>query len=204
MLSGRIADYLTARGFHYGWVVAGTTFLVMLATAAAMGAAGVLIIPLEQEFGWSNAAISAALAIRLLLFGLLGPFAAAFMNRFGIRAVTITALVMIAAGIAGSLVMTELWQLFALWGIVVGVGTGMTALVLGATVAVRWFEHRRGLVVGLMTASNATGQLLFLPILAGVSETLGWRTALALVIAALAVALVLAFCSCAIARPTSA
>lgn len=192
MLSGRIAAFLAARNVHYGWVVAGTTFLVMLATAAAMGAAGVLIIPLEQEFGWSNAEISAALALRLLLFGLLGPFAAAFMNRFGIRAVTIAALVLIAAGIAGSLVMTELWQLVALWGVVVGVGTGMTALVLGATVAVRWFDKRRGLVVGLMTASNATGQLLFLPILAGVAESMGWRSALALVIGALSVALVLA------------
>ncbi|MCB1502129.1 MAG: MFS transporter [Bauldia sp.] len=191
-MSSRMVDFFAARGIHYGWIVAGTTFLIMLATAGAMGAAGVLIVPLEQEFGWSNAAISTAFAIRILLFGLLGPFAAAFMNRFGIRAVTVTALTLIAAGVGGSLAVTEHWQLVLLWGVVVGIGTGLTALVLGATVAVRWFEQRRGLVVGLMTASNATGQLVFLPLLAGIAETIGWRYALATVVAALSVALALA------------
>ncbi len=169
MISSRIATMLAARGIHYGWVVAVTTFLAMLATAGAMGSAGVLILPLEQEFGWTTAEISVAMAIRLMLFGLLGPFAAALMNYFGIRVVTATALGITAGGVLLSLFMTEIWQLVALWGVVIGVGTGMTALVLGATVAVRWFDKRRGLIVGLMTASNATGQLVFLPLLASVT-----------------------------------
>ena len=138
-----------------------------------------MIVPLQQEFGWQTADISSALALRLLLFGFIGPFAAAFMNRFGLRRVVVTALLLIMAGLAGSLLMTEVWQLVLLWGVVVGVGSGMIALVLGATVATRWFSHRRGLVVGLLTASTATGQLVFLPLLAGLTEQLGWRAAVA-------------------------
>ena len=178
MISSSLAATLTRRNIHYGWVVAATTFLTMLATAGAMGSAGVMIEPLREEFGWTTAQISSAMAIRLVLFGLLGPFAAAFMNTFGVRQVVTTALVLIAGGIVASLFMTEIWQLMLLWGVVLGVGTGMTALVLGATVATRWFSARRGLVVGLMTASNATGQLVFLPLLASLTEAYGWRTAL--------------------------
>jgi len=192
MLSNALAASLARRGIHYGWVVAATTFLVMLATAGAMGSAGVLIQPLQQEFGWSTAQISTALAVRLVCFGLLGPFAAAFMNHFGLQRVVTAALTLIGAGIIGSIFMRELWQMLILWGFVIGIGTGMTALVLGATVASRWFEQKRGLVVGLMTASNATGQLIFLPLLAQLSETIGWRAALTFVVAILAVAFVLA------------
>jgi len=188
--SSRLAAALAARRIHYGWVVAGVTFLTMLVTAGAVGAPGVMIIPLEREFGWSAAEISTALAIRLALFGLMGPFAAALMNRYGLRRVTVTALLLIAAGLLMSLWMTQVWQLVLLWGVVVGTGTGLTALVLGATVATRWFTERRGLVVGLLTASTATGQLVFLPLLANLTETLGWRTALGLVTSLLAVALV--------------
>ncbi|WP_062116239.1 MFS transporter [Aureimonas sp. AU40] len=182
---------LARHQIHYGWAVVGCTFLTMLATAAAMGAPGIMLEPLQREFGWSNADISAAMAIRLAVFGLMAPFAAAFMNRFGIRRVVFAAIAMIVAGIAGSLFMTELWHLVALWGIVIGFGTGMTALVLGATVAARWFSERRGLVIGLLTASNATGQLVFLPILASLSERFGWRPALVLVVTVLLLALAL-------------
>lgn len=192
MISNALAAALAKRGIHYGWVVAGTTFLVMLATAGAMGAAGVLIQPLEQEFGWTTAEISSALALRLIFFGLLGPFAAAFMNYFGIGKVVTTAMALIGFGVVGSIFMRELWQMVLLWGVVVGVGTGMTALVLGATVASRWFEKRRGLVVGLMTASNATGQLVFLPLLANLSETIGWRAALTFVVVTLVAGFLLA------------
>src|SRR5882724_11231023 len=188
MLSNRLAAALGRRNIHYGWVVAATTFLTMLVTAGAVGAPGVLILPLQREFGWDTADISAALAIRLLLFGLMGPFAAALMNRFGVRRITLTALAFIAAGLLLSLGMTQIWQLIALWGIVVGVGTGLTALVLGATVATQWFSERRGLVIGLLTASSATGQLVFLPLLANLTERLGWRVALAVVCGALFVA----------------
>jgi MFS family permease len=179
---------MARRGLHYGWVVAAVTFLTMLVTAGAVGAPGVLIGPLQREFGWATADISSALAVRLLLFGLMGPFAAAFMNRFGVRRVASTALGLIAAGIFGSFVMTELWHLVLLWGIVVGFGTGLTAMVLGATVATRWFSARRGLVVGLLTASSATGQLVFLPLLASLTERVGWRSALVVVLVMLIVA----------------
>lgn len=191
MISDRLAAWLARRHIHYGWVVAAATFLTMLATAAAMGSAGVLIEPLQQEYGWTNAEISSALALRLVLYGLFGPFAAAFMNHFGIRRVVSVALLLIMGGIAASFMMTELWQMVALWGVIVGIGTGITALVLGATVAARWFTARRGLVVGLMTASNATGQLLFLPLVADLTQHYGWRPALVLVISILFAAMLL-------------
>lgn len=191
MLAAHVAGWMARRNLHYGWVVATATFLTMLATAGAMGSAGVMIQPLHREFGWDIADISTAMAVRLVLFGLLGPFAAAFMNHFGVRQVVSTALLLIMSGIVASFFMTELWQLLLLWGVVVGVGTGMTALVLGATVATRWFSKRRGLVVGLMTASNATGQLVFLPLLAALTEAYGWRTALTLSVTVIATAMVL-------------
>ncbi|WP_158745361.1 MFS transporter [Acidisphaera sp. L21] len=190
MLSTFLAPALARRNIHYGWAVAAATFLTMLVTAAAVGAPGVLIVPLQQEFGWSTQQISAALAIRLILFGLLGPFAAAFMNRFGVRSVVVFALGLIMAGMLGSLAMTQVWQLILLWGIVVGTGTGLTAMVLGATVATRWFTHRRGLVVGLLSASSATGQLAFLPLMAELTARFGWRVALLFVCALLATAIV--------------
>ncbi|SFJ37735.1 Predicted arabinose efflux permease, MFS family [Bosea sp. OK403] len=185
-----LAKLLARRGIHYGWVVAAVTFLTMLVTAGAVGAPGVLITPLQREFGWATSDISSALAVRLMLFGLMGPFAAAFMNRFGLRRVASVALTLIGSGILGSFFMTQLWHLVLLWGIVVGLGTGLTAMVLGATVATRWFSHRRGLVLGLLTASTATGQLVFLPLLASLTEQVGWRSALVFVLAMLVVAVV--------------
>src|SRR6478609_1138207 len=118
-MSNRLAAALDRRNVHYGWVVAGVTFLTMLVTAAAMGAPGVLIVPLEKEFGWTTSEISAALALRILLYGLLGPFAAAFMNRFGVRRVVVAALGLISCGFILSLGMTTLWQLMLLWGVVI-------------------------------------------------------------------------------------
>jgi MFS family permease len=192
MISSPLAAALARRKIHYGWVVVAVTFLTMLVTAGAMGAPGVLIVPLQHEFGWDNAQISSALALRLLLFGLFGPFAAAFMNRFGLRRVMICAATLIAGGLLLSLAMTQVWQLVLLWGVVVGVGSGLTAVVLAATVATRWFTHRRGLVVGLLTASNATGQLVFLPLIANLTDHFGWRFALIVVCALLAAAALLA------------
>ena len=186
MMSSRLAAALARRRVHYGWMIAGVTFLTMLVTAGAVGAPGVLILPLQKEFGWQNAEISSALGIRFLLFGLMAPFAAALINRFGMRRIALSALLLIAAGLLLSLAMTRVWQLVLLWGVVIGLGTGLTALVLGVTVATRWFSTQRGLVTGLLTASSATGQLLFLPLLASVSERLGWRPAVAMVCGALA------------------
>jgi sugar phosphate permease len=188
LLSTRLASVLAGRGIHYAWLVVATTFLTMLVTAGAVGAPGVLLLPLQREFGWSTAAISAALAIRLMLFGLMGPFAAAFINRYGVRKVALAALGLICTGLGLSMLMSRLWELILLWGVVVGLGTGLTALVLAATIAARWFNTRRGLIVGLLTASSATGQLIFLPLLATVASRTGWRSALLIVCALLGAA----------------
>jgi MFS family permease len=192
MPSAALAAAFARRKIHYGWIIVGVTLLTTVVTAAAMSTPGVLIVPLEQEFGWNDAQISSALAIRLMLFGLFGPFAAAFMNRYGVRAVMVSAVILISAGFIASLAMTQIWQLVLLWGIVVGVGTGLTAMVLAVTVATRWFNHRRGLVMGIFAASNATGQLLFLPVIAQMATSYGWRMALVVVCCMLAFAGVVA------------
>jgi MFS family permease len=187
-ISSRVANRMARRGTHYGWTVAAVTFLTMLVVAGAVGAPGVFILPLQKEFGWNAADISGALAIRFLLFGAMGPFAAAFMNRFGVRRMMLISLGIVMGGMMLSLVMTQLWQLFLLWGVIIGLGTGMTAMVLGATVATRWFSQRRGLVMGLLSASTATGQLAFLPLLAGLTEAWGWRAAMLLICGAILLA----------------
>lgn len=178
MLSTLLAPSLARLGIHYGWAVVAVAFLTMLATAAAMGMPGVLLLPLKNEFGWDLGAISGALALRLILYGLVAPFAAALMQRYGIRAVVGTALALIVLGLVLATRMTALWQLWVTWGIMLGLSTGVTANVLGATIATRWFTKRRGLVVGLLSASSATGQLLFLPIAAWLSDNMGWRLAM--------------------------
>ncbi len=188
MVSTALASTLARRNIHYGWIIVAATFLTMLVTAGAMGAPGVLIKPLQDEFGWETSQISSALAIRLILFGLMGPFAAAFMNYFGVRKVIVFALGLIGAGFIGSLFMTSLWQLLVLWGIVVGFGTGLTAMVLAATVSARWFTKHRGLVVGMLSASSATGQLVFLPLMAELTERYGWRSTVFFVCAMIMVA----------------
>jgi MFS family permease len=188
LISNWLSSALARRNIHYGWVMVGVTFLTALITAGAVGAPGVFIIPLQREFGWSTAEISSALSIRFVLFGLMAPFAAALMNRYGLRNVALSALLIVASALLASLAMTKVWHLLLLWGVVIGIGTGMTALVLGATIAARWFNARRGLVVGILTASVATGQLVFLPMLASVTERFGWRVALSIVCAMLGVA----------------
>jgi MFS family permease len=188
MISDRLSAALSRRNIHYAWVMVGVTFFTSLISAGTVGAPGVFIVPLQQEFGWTTAEVSSALSIRFILFGLMAPFAAALLNRYGLRNVTLSALLIVASALMTSLAMTKLWQLILLWGVVIGIGTGMTALVLGATIAARWFAARRGLVVGILTASVATGQLLFLPLLAAITERMGWRIALALMCVMLAVA----------------
>jgi MFS family permease len=188
MISNWLSATLARRNIHYGWVMVGVTFLTALVSAGAVGAPGVFIVPLQKEFGWSTAEISSALSIRFVLFGLMAPFAAALMNRYGLRNVTLSALVIVVSALVLSLAMTQVWQLILLWGVVVGIGTGMTALVLGATVAARWFTARRGLVVGILTASSATGQLIFLPLLASVTDHMGWRVGLGMMCVMLGIA----------------
>jgi MFS family permease len=177
MFAATLAPALNRRGLHYSFVMAAVTFVTMIATAASMGMPGVLMVPLEKEFHWDAASISGALALRLFLFGALAPFAAALMQRYGYRRVVCAALACIVAGLVSAAFMTQLWQLWLCWGLLVGVGTGLTAMVLAASVANSWFVARRGLVLGVLTASNATGQLLFLPVAAWLAEVVGWRLA---------------------------
>jgi sugar phosphate permease len=180
---------------HYAWVVALVTFLVLLVTAGIRATPGLLIVPLETEFGWSRAAISAAVAINLALFGLIGPFAASAMDRWGMRRLVLTAAALLAASVGLTTQMHSQWQMTLLWGVCVGTGTGVTSMVLAAVVATRWFDARRGTVLGALSAANATGQLVFLPFLASVVERQGWRAA-ALIVSGAAVvvfAVVLAF-----------
>jgi len=195
MPAQRLAAFLDRFGIHYAWVVAGAIFLTALTTAGAVGIPGALILPMGREFGWDTAEISSALGLRLALFGLMAPFAAALIERYGIRPVVMAAILLIIGGLAGALVMTRVWQLILFWGVAVGVGTGMTALVLSAIVANRWFSAHRGLALGLLTASSATGQLVFLPLAAWLADHWGWRAALlpAVISLALAAILVLLF-----------
>jgi MFS family permease len=187
MISNWLSAALSRHNIHYGWVMVGVTFFTALISAGTVGAPGVFIVPLQHEFGWTTAEISSALSIRFILFGLMAPFAAALLNRYGLRNMTLLAQLIVASALIASLGMTQLWQLMLLWGVVIGIGTGMTALVLGATIATRWFVARRGLVVGILTASVATGQLVFLPLLAHLTDRFGWRTALGLICVMLAV-----------------
>ncbi len=178
-----------ARRFHYAWVIAAVTFVALMGAAGFRATPSVLIVPLQNEFGWNRAVISIAVSINLVLFGLTGPFAAALMDRFGLRVVTVGALITVASGALLTTVMNSPWQLYLLWGVVVGLGTGCMASVLAATVASRWFVQRRGLVLGALTAAGATGQLIFLPGLGYLAQNVGWRyAAVAVAIGAIAVA----------------
>lgn len=173
---------------HYAWIAAGVTFVTLLAAAGARATPGVILLPLGNEFQWSRATVSSIVSINIFLYGLMGPFAAALYQRFGLRRTMMAAMTMLAAGYGLSTLATHYWQFVVLWGFVVGIGSGLAAAVLGAAVATRWFTQRRGLVMGLLTASTATGQLIFLPSLATVVTEKGWRGApLVVAVAALAV-----------------
>src|SRR3989475_6331443 len=148
---------------HYAWVIAAVTFIALMGAAGFRATPSILIVPLQNEFGWNRAVISVAVSINLILFGLTGPFAAALMDRFGLRAVTVGALITVATGALLTTVMNAPWQLYLLWGVVVGLGTGCMASVLAASVAGRWFVHRRGLVLGALTAPRAARPRDFLP-----------------------------------------
>jgi MFS family permease len=169
---------------HYAWVVAGVAFLALLLTAASSRSVSVMIVPVEHEFGWSRTMVSAAVSVNLFLFGLMGPFAAAIIEWLGVRITMTLSLALIAAGLGLTPLMTQPWHLVLLWGVVLGCGTGMSAVVLAAIIVNRWFAERRGLVMGLLTASNATGQLIFLPPLAYIVEQSGWRMATLVVVLA--------------------
>jgi predicted MFS family arabinose efflux permease len=180
---------MSRRTVHRAWVVAAVAFVAIVGAAGFRAVPGVLIHPLHQEFGWSVGTISAAVSVNLMLFGLTAPFAAALMDRFGMRRVVACALTLVAVGSGLSVFVTSSWQLVLCWGVLIGLGTGSMALAFVATVTGRWFVRHRGLVTGVLTAGSATGQLVFLPVTAALVESRGWRTAV-LVVSAVAVAVV--------------
>ncbi|GAA1283362.1 MFS transporter [Saccharothrix xinjiangensis] len=173
---------------NWAWVVAGVAFTALVGAAAFRAAPGALIQPLQREFGWSTGAIGLAVSVNLVLYGLTAPFAAALMERFGVRRVVAIALALVSVGSGLTVFMTTTWQLVLLWGVLVGLGTGSMALSFVAVLTGRWFVKHRGLVTGVLTAGGATGQLVFLPAVAALAESSGWRSASVLVsVAALAV-----------------
>jgi len=178
----------TRTGIHPAWWVAVVAFIALVGAAGFRAAPGVLMVPLEEEFGWPRTLMSSAVSINLILYGLMAPFAAALMDRFGIRQVTSFALVLVAAGSGLTIFVNQGWQLALTWGLLIGVGTGSMAMVFAATIANRWFVARRGLVTGILTAGQATGQLIFLPVMADLATNTSWRAAsLVVSVAALAV-----------------
>lgn len=159
----------------YHWIVFGAAFVILMGAAGTRSAPSVLIDPLREEFGWSRATVGTAVSINVLLFGLIGPFAAALQQHFGLRRVTAAAMSMIAVGSALTTQMTNVLQLYLTWGVLVGIGSGCMASVFASTVASRWFVARRGLVTGALTAATASGQLVFLPLLSRLADAHGWR-----------------------------
>lgn len=171
-----LAEQSTKKRIHYAWIVFVAAFITLLGAAGFRSTPSVLIDPLREEFGWSRGTVGTAVSINVLLFGLMGPFAAALQLRFGLRKVTITALATISTGALLTTQMSHVWHLYVLWGVVVGVGSGSMATVFASTVASRWFVKRRGLVTGTLTAATASGQLVFLPLLTRLANSYGWRT----------------------------
>ena len=167
---------MNQKRIHPAWIAAGITWLTLVASAGYRSAPSVLIVPLEDSFGWSRSQISLAISINILLYGLTAPFAAALMERFTVRKVVMSALAAVSLGAFLTIFMSKPWHLILLWGAVVGIGTGSMALVFAATIASRWFMQRRGLVVGALTAAAATGQLIFLPLLSKLAMDHGWKS----------------------------
>jgi sugar phosphate permease len=166
---------------HYAWVVAGVALLVLLGSAGFRSTPSLMMDALHTEFGWSHGTISAAVSVNLTLYGLTAPFAAALMDRFGVRLVVVSALLTISTGAGLTMLMTQSWQLMLCWGVLVGLGSGSMAGAFATTVSGRWFAARQGLVTGVLTAAGAAGNLVFMPLLAWLVEEHGWRTAVVLV-----------------------
>ncbi|MDZ5650393.1 MFS transporter [Nitrospirillum sp. BR 11828] len=186
-LARRLARRVDGR-MHYGWVAAALAFTTLLVGAGVRAAPGVLFVPLEQALGWDRATIAAAVSLNIFLYGFMGPFAAALMQAVGVRRTILTGLGLLAVTTITSTLMTQPWQMMLSWGLLVGLGTGLTSMTLAATVVNRWFIKQRGLVMGLLTASSATGQLVFLPGMAALATHFGWQ-AVGLAVGAAALAL---------------
>ncbi len=178
MYADRAARWLRGYNIHYGWVIVALTFAYGLSASTAMTVPGVLILPIAKELGWSIGDVSGAMALRLFLFGAIAPFAGALVVRYGLRRMMMSSAILLIAGLLLTIGMTAKWQLWTGIGVLLGVAPGLTALVVNAAIASRWFTQRRGLVVGILSAALASGQLLFLPVAAWVSDHYGWRAAL--------------------------
>ncbi|MFC7371942.1 MFS transporter [Fictibacillus iocasae] len=169
------------RRIHYSWVILAITFFSIIAAGIVRSSSGVFIEPFENEFGWDRSVISLAFAIGLFLYGISGPFMAALIEVLGLKKMMLTSMATLITGALLTLVMNESWQLIIIWGIIIGLGSGLFLTVLSPYVANRWFVKRRGLAVGILTASTATGQLILLPVLAIVIENYSWRYAILLI-----------------------
>ena len=177
MFAAALAPWFARRGIHYGWVMVALTFVTAVFSAGAVGMPAVLILPLSEEFGWTRGQISGAMALMLVLFGGMAPFGGALMLRYGLRRVVAGAATLAVVALASATQMTQLWHLWIALGLVLGTAAGTTAMVLSATVANRWFTERRGLVMGVLAAATATGQLIFLPTNSWIATEFGWRMA---------------------------
>lgn len=179
MLANAVARRLAARGIHYGWVMVALTFTYVICSSAVMSIPGVLLLPISKEFGWTIGELSGPLGLRMALFGMVAPFAGALILRYGPRAVLTGSAALLIVGMVLAMTMTTRWQLWLSLGVILGLAPGMTALVLSTTIATRWFTAQRGLVLGVLSAGSATGQLAFLPLAAWLTDRYGWRMALA-------------------------
>jgi MFS family permease len=180
MTPTRLAKLCSGR-LHYAWIVLAVTFLASLTAVGVRAAPGVMIVPLQRAFGWDVGTISGAISVNILLLGLLGPFITGLMDTFGLKRTLLCCMAMLVAATGLSVFMTEPWQLFATWGVMVGIGASAGAIGLATAIANRWFHTNRGLAMGLLTAANAAGQLVFLPVMAALSQAYGWQ-AIAIVV----------------------
>lgn len=177
---------------NYHWIMVVVTFVALIMSAGVRNAPSVIVKPLEAEFGWDRASISLATAISLFAYGFGGPLGGSLIDRLGPRRVTLAGLLLIVGGLIPLTMIDQLWQLILLWGVVVGVGTGMVASVLAATVALRWFNRYRGLILGILGGAAAAGQLVFLPTLITLNTSSGWRAVITVLAVGASSALVLA------------
>jgi MFS family permease len=191
MLAATLAPWFTGRGIHYGWVMVALTFVTAVCSSAAISLPGVILLPLTKEFGWTRGDVSGAIALMLALFGIMAPFSGALILRYGLRAMVVTAAVLVVIALTGTTLVTTQWHLWISLGLILGTAAGMTALALSATVANRWFAQRRGLAMGVLTAAFAAGQLTFLPAAASLAANYGWRMAIFPAIAGCAISAVL-------------
>ncbi len=185
----RVIARLLAGRLHYAWVVVAVMFVVILASVGVRATPSVLIVPLRAAFGWNTAVISGAVSLNILLFGLVGPFAAGLIQVIGLKRTIVASMLLLVAGAGSSAFVSQIWQLYLTWGVLVGLGSGAGMVGLATAIANRWFTARRGLVVGLLTASNASGQLVFLPLLASLVVTHSWHV-VPLVVAGVILALI--------------